>query len=274
MKSWFSEYLQTKVTLWIFVLFFSLLVSCSGFVSEDLKELNLKGDVKSVTTLKYKAVEKFGVIEKKKRTYREDDDLTDLYSNTIIDFNESGKFKKAKFMDSDGKSVLVMKVDSDSSATIYSGEGERVMVLKFRDKGGLMKGDFYLANGDLFLRTITEFNKKNQPVEEMQYNADGKLVGFEKKQYDNNGLISEIEQMEQVPGRRSYYDAEVQRITNYHFTYNEHNDPIKIDYTKYNQTEHRECTYEYDKIGNWIRQYIVVDSKPEFVVEREIVYHE
>jgi len=262
-------------TLKTFQIFFlSLCFSCSNIVSEDLKELNLKGDVKSVTTLKYKAVEKFGNIDKNKSTYRDDDDITDQYSNTALSFNEAGKLMTLKFMDSDGRSIFVMKFESDSSATMYSGDGNRVMVIKFKDKGGILNGDYYQANGDLLIRSIIEVNENDQPLEIMQYDANGKLIGFEKNKFDGNGLISEIEQMELVPNRRSYYDSEVQRITNYHFTYNEHKDPIKIDYTKYNRTEQRECTYEYDEMGNWIRKYIVVDAKPELIVEREITYYQ
>ena len=273
MKSCSLAYFQTKFLFGLLFLSLIGLFSCSLLDSGNLKEFNLKGSVKSVTTLKYKAVEKFGKIEKKTTIYREDNDLTDQNSNTIIDFDESGKLTKLKYMDSNGSTVGIIKVESDSSATMYSGDGDKLMVIKFTGNEGPLKGDFYLANGDLFMRSISDMSEDDLPIEVKQYNGEGKLVGFEKNKYNKQGLIEEIEQMEVVPSRRSYYDSDVQRITNYRFTYNESMDPVNIEYTKYNRTEYRECTYEYDKKGNWIRQYILVDSKPKFILERDIVYY-
>jgi hypothetical protein len=51
----------------LFLILFNLLFSCSSKnATNDLEEMNLKGNIKSVATFMFDAEEKFGVVEKGK----------------------------------------------------------------------------------------------------------------------------------------------------------------------------------------------------------------
>ena len=128
-----------------------------------MKELGLKGNVKFIARSTYKAVEKFGEIEK--------DYLSSKYTDK---YDEKGNVIEENKYNADGS------LRSFRPKTTY----------KYDENGNKIEENWYNA-GSLRYEFTYKYDEKGNKIEESWYNADGSLDAKYKSKYDEKG--NEIE---------------------------------------------------------------------------------
>ncbi len=233
-----------KTKLFILSLAISLLCSCSGTVQKqnneaqeqknDLKDMNLKGQVKQLQENTYDAVEKFGEIQK-----------GDINSSITYIFNDKGNkmeenvyykgslYKKITYKyDDKGKMIEENWYKPDGSKITYN--------CKYDDKRNKTEMNVYDSNGILDSKHTYKFNDKGNKIEWNEYG------------YDLNGGI-----------------IDSNKIT---YKYDEKGNKMEEDWSgslSYKYT----YKYEYEKNLNWIKQSQYKGDKCKTITEREITYY-
>jgi hypothetical protein len=123
----------------------------------DLKDLGLKGSVKSIVEIEYNVEEKFGEIHLKNENWKKE-----LY------FNEEGYIKKSK------------------SSGFSDGSGS-VLLYKY-DQGNLIEVAEYYLDGSLRWKDVSKYDKNHKKIEINEYNADEDLSSKIKFKYNENGV--------------------------------------------------------------------------------------
>ena len=148
------------------------LVSCNQSEKKnDLTEENLKGKVKSIKETTYKAIEKFGQIEK-------GDVLYDVFNDPFITiiYNEKGDRIEENHYNSDGS--LDYKV-----------------TYKYDENGNKIEGNIYFSDGSLLEKYTYKYDEKGNIIEKNRYNSNGSLDEkyTYKYEYDkNNNWIQQV----------------------------------------------------------------------------------
>ena len=204
----------------------------------DLAAHNLKGNVKSINEITYKAVEKFGDLEKSKKTDR-----------TFWEFNSAGyevQFVMEDLEEEDDKFARTTKYNDKNfpielkeeesygavNITKVKYNGEQVESIDVTDKKGslqsrqknkygngqLVQADTYSADGKLVEKSLNSYNTKNQLTKEETFDADGKLTYVATYAYDNKGNVTERSTHDHKRGHKNpvvwkyVYNASNQKI--------------------------------------------------------------
>ena len=164
----------------------------------DLTEENLKGKVKSIKETTYKAVDKFGQIEK-----------GDVLNNYFNIYNEKGNKIEDNFYDSDGNL---------SSKDTY----------EYDEKGNNIEKNNYDSDGSLNSKTTYKYDKKGNKIEDNSYDSDGSLNSKTTYKYDEKGNMIEYNTDGRF-GEKYTYKYEYDKNNNWiqQVTY-EDNKPIQI----------------------------------------------
>jgi len=194
-----------------------------------MKELGLKGNVKFIARSTYKAVEKFGEIEK--------DYLSSKYTDK---YDEKGNVIEENKYNADGS------LRSFRPKTTY----------KYDENGNKIEENWYNA-GSLRYEFTYKYDEKGNKIEESWYNADGSLDAKYKSKYDEKG--NEIE-------KNKYY-ADGSLDAKYKSKYDEKGNEIEKNYYRYYRAEgslSSKTTYkfEFDTTGNWITLTEIFNDKP------------
>ena len=153
--------MKTNIINTIILIF---LYSCnSNNVSRenDLKDLGLKGSVKSIAEIEYNVEEKFGEIHLSNQNWKKE-----LY------FNEEGYINKSK------------------SSGFSDGSGS-VILYKY-DQGNLIEVGGYNLDGSLRWKDVNKYDKKNNIIEISHYNQEGEISGKKKSNYNEKGIKIEL----------------------------------------------------------------------------------
>ncbi len=280
-------------------LLFLFFISCSNNDTTNwLKELNLNGEVKSLTEYSFMAEEKFGKFE--------------IGSSTSNNFREETQFnrngyiiKKLLFNKSfievidyelvyDDKERLISRikktwdsVDVNSSKSIKEFQEYS---FTYNNVGLLEEINEYDLNENLITKRINEFNEDGKFIKNVLYDSEGEAIySIESKTEIYN---------EQMESKHIDYikNEEFDHITTYNSkgevivdeTFNSNNKLItKLVYDNdgnllewHRLSDYKSLgmelytwKYEFDKYNNWVKKYQYYNKKASMYFEREIEYY-
>lgn len=251
------------LTLSLFLLF-----SCSEYNSNDYKQLNLHGKVKTLRSNKYNAVEKFGEVVKTSKVDVYDNDFEEIiHSNSLSEFNQEGRLKAISSFSAEGE-LFRKIINEDTTSNWYDGKGNLQMVMKVNDLDFPTEIDLLLPGGDLIGKVKLKYDSDNQLIEEKTYNEEGELIESNEFKY-KNGLV--YQKTSYVKQNRSMFNDEFKELIET-YEYNEFKDVSKTKKNRNSLTKEFFYKYEYDSNNNWIKRIQFEEDKPVFIVEREIHY--
>lgn len=280
-----------------------ILSSCSNDNQKnDLSDLNLKANVKSVLEISYGAQDNFGKIEKGERNrekgldtyitfnsegnFIEENDFKksessaesylginyqQLVSKKINKYDENGNWTGAKQYDSKGSlyQSWVAKYDDKGNRkeiSSYDSEGKKIYNKKekYDSKRNEIELSVYDSNGDLEDKLKSKFNKSNKKIEERSFKKHEELENIFIFKYDSEGNRIEYKMLSNT------------RELNLRGTKAFDNNRSVIEsktYTSSNKlVEDFKYVYEYDKKSNWIKQVVYNFGIPKYLIERKIEY--
>jgi hypothetical protein len=202
-----------KKILSIFLLGF--LFSCtSSTVKNDLIKDNLFGNVKSVSTTKYEAVDKFGVITKIEKNevptwlqifnekgnmiaYKRNKTEYEFGFNNAFKYDDNGnRIESSNYLPDgilDWRYTFKYDDEDNNIERNYYGGPDNELVLKWKmiydNKGKMIESNQYWGNGHLEKKDIFIYNTKGQLVEEKKLEMLKSLILMNviKKEYDDKG---------------------------------------------------------------------------------------
>ena len=249
--------------LLVMIVFF-LNQSCSK--KSDLDDLNLKGNIASITSTKYNAVERFGKPETTSRAKRNDFLKEEVEENSKFVFSSEKKLNEIILYDQQGQTLQVLKTINDSVVEIYSDTGALLSRLITENTDYPKFINTYDFEGKLLMKIENNYNLENLVSEELEYNAEGALsTKIENKYNDKNQLLSKkytlSDPYERIKNIELGFDYDADNFVKIlKYIYN--GDIIRVDYK-----------YEKDKIGNWIKRIEFINNKIAHIVQREIIYY-
>lgn len=261
----------------------------------ELRELNLKGKVKSVRETSYQAVQKQGTVEKGKRKM----EAPKYYRDFYVVLNEKGnKIEKTEY-NSDGSSFVKLIYQYDGKGNTvsedrYNGDGslakKNQFTYNFDDHGNMIEKNWIQPNGSLGDKTVFKYDDKGNIIEMSWFNEDGSSGGKGTRRCDEKGNMVEgvyFKPDGKIDWRYTYrYDEKGNRveeniykgekfIIKYFRKFDEYGNETEIDWCKENGKPYRKYSskFEYDSNGNWIRQtQFKKENKPTYILERELTY--
>jgi hypothetical protein len=255
--------------LYLLNLLLILLVSCSEFKSEELKEANLRGKIKSVKSEKFYADEKFGeVVKTIKAEIDEDDEIETLFANSHVLFDINGSLESISNFLSNGK--LKHKIVREETVMNYfDASGDLQFVVKFDNIHHPVESNIYSSDGNLISKIKQKYNDKKQAIEMNTYDAQGVLQESTSYTYEND----RIESRKIARRQESYWsDSDFIEITE-NIKYNEKSDMNERDIVQSSKTISQTFEYIYDSKNNWIKRIQFTAGKPAYIIEREIEYY-
>lgn len=238
-------------------------------IETDLEKRGFKGKVKSIKSTTYKAIEKFGKIQKGEEVdkllsiFNEKGNFTErIYSkNGKIDskqtyiYNDKGNIIEQKEYDSDGNLKLQTTYNYDDNGNkieenTFGGYQTQKTTYKYDDKRreveSLITLSFQGINGSAELRITKEYDQKGNIIEEKNYNNHNKLSSKGIYTYDERGnKIKEIfiNLDSKKPEEKNIY------------IYDKNNNKIEVQkYISENLSE--KTTIKYDEKGNILEEHI------------------
>lgn len=228
--------MKTKTVISSLTLFL-MIFFCSTMLGQknDLKKLNLNGNVKSIREFSSITIENFGDIQKDKAKLS----YYNIYSNNgnkIEDnrYNSDGSLNK-KFTykyDSTGNRIEQNQFTSDDSLI-------RKITYKHDKQGNIIEDNSYTPDGNLDKKFTYKYNNKGNRIENSIFTSQGNLDKKFIYKYDDKGNVIE----------ENCYSSDGSLLSK---------DTYK---------------YEYDNHQNWNRQTGFEDEKPKYIIEREIEYY-
>ena len=299
------------ITLFISILF---MIGCNtnkSKIETDLEKQGFKGKVKSIKSTTYKAIEKFGEIQKGEKfsgffyTFNKDGNFIECISDekennsrqTFI-YNDKGNIIEQKEYDSEGslKSQTTYNYDDNGNKieeNTFGGYQTQKTTYKYDDKGreaeSLITLSFQGINGCAELRITKEYDQKGNIIEEKNYNNHNKLSSKGIYTYDERGnKIKEIfiNLDSKKPEEKNIYiydknnnKIEVQEYISENLSektiikYDEKGNILEKDLIDFNKNMSFKIIYKNDKIGNSIEQIYYVNGNLYVIEEIEIEYY-
>lgn len=236
----------------IFSVFFFF--SCAE-KKNDLTDMNLRGDVKSVQEFEYDVVvDEFGKVKKGK-----------LLQSTKKVFNKKGRLEELDVFDMDGDTVqkIVSIYDDNgmlSKRLIYDDLGKLSFISVFaHDEKGRQTEAMQVDGDDQFLqKEVTEYNDDNMIETSILYNKNNEQIKKEVRQMDKKGLPKEVK----------IYNEKRELVNFRKETYNENEQLVSFDvYASDEQTVVLSAALTYDKGGNLIKQEAIDETGDSFLPE-------
>jgi YD repeat-containing protein len=246
---------------------------------------DLKGPVKSTSSVTYLAEEKFGTLVK-----------DEAFMTEFCEYNKDGFLISTKETEDEDVFNTKLIYDADNNlveANRYQGKSELIakFKVKYNEQGLQSITSLYKADGSLEEKNVYAYNTKNLLAKQITYDEDGKKVAEETYEYDSEGrvsketYISENREKKMETTVTTYaYNSKGQAIKrnelhadgthrNYKLEYDQFGNLIKeyADEENYNT-----YTYSYDSKNNWIKQEKVnafSGTKAEYIYERTIKYY-
>ncbi|MDR1897461.1 MAG: hypothetical protein LBR10_11790 [Prevotellaceae bacterium] len=236
-----------------------LLTTTTGFAQEktsrqktDVEKAGLKGEVKSVKTVTYQAIEKSGKITK-----GEIDSL-----HTIEEY----------LYDSNGNLIAQNSYESGDHL-------KEIHTYKYDSIGNRIETDRYYSNGMLASKIIHQYDSTGNPIEDIYYRPDGSLSATSIFKYDTDGDLIE----------ENFYDPDGSLSSTAIFSefarkdkYDNCGNPIETIFYQPDRILFKDTyKYKYDSKGNWTERISyykkpnsVRKGKAYSITERTITYYE
>ena len=262
-------------------------IGCSTKSDDPKKWYEVSGNVKSIRTTGYEAIEKFGEIS-------EGDVLYD-YDNSMINFNQDGNITDISFYN-------------------HSGNLEKKIVYVYDGDNKIIKINQYNGDGDNIGRTVRTYNEDGNPIKVVEYDKSGKITFTQKNEYDGDKCIKSQFYNEYSKGdytiyeykwnslvKSTDYDVNGKKTGEYteyengkmtknvthrfttNITYNEkglcssiiNGQLYNTNSYLFSKGESYVYEYEYDDKGNWVRKVEkrMNSKKAERIFVREIEYY-
>lgn len=262
--------MKKTITLFISILF---MIGCNtnkSKIETDLEKQGFKGKVKSIKSTTYKAMEKFGEIQKGEEVdkllsiFNEMGNFTErIYSkNGKIDskrtyiYNNQRNIIDKKEYDSDGNLKLQTTYDYDEKGNkieenTFGRFETKKTTYKYDDKGreveSLITFSFQGIDGSVELRITKEYDQKGNVIEEKNYNNRNQLSNRNIFTYDERG-----NRIKEIFIDLNTNESEEKNI----YTYDKNNKKIEIQkYISKNLSE--KTTIKYDEKGNILEEHII-----------------
>ncbi len=254
---------NVKLLVWVLLTLLIGFTSCEKKKKTDWEKYNLKGRVKSFTNFTYKAIEKFGEVQKGERVenyfqnfeqfYNKKGFLqkqnsyyyNSLYEENILVYDKKGTKIETNIYNSIGKLKSKNIYKNDTKGNIieedeYSdikGSLKQKNIYKYDKDANLIEHTIYNHKNELETKFILKYNKAL--IEISNYFSDGSLNWKNTYKYDNRENVMELNVYK--------FDGSL----DYKYTYK----------------------YKYDKNGNWIKQISYKNDKLYEIVERKYEYY-
>lgn len=250
-----------------------LLSSCQS-EQNDYLEFHLKGAVKEMRLLRYKAQEIDGKIIKK-RLVSEALDGPQLYEyvgtppNCKLTFDRAGMIEVLGVYLSTGELDYELRY-SDTMYAMYSPDGAFQAHIGVDDRSRPHYLKTYLKTGELANKVEVVYHAATgQSATHTEYNHQGELVGVTKYFYDDP-LLKRVET--QAHQKSNFHPKKQFRLEK--IKYDEYEHPIKIVIDDGGLLKEITITYVLDEQNNWIQALEYVNGELEYFVERKLTYYE
>jgi len=287
-----------KVLLLLFAIIF---IGCVEKKENDLSEKSLKGKVKMISELSYKAIEKFGspvkanldtkwnyifdkkgneieknkfniseeLVEKTVTNYDKNDNLTDK-----IEYNANSDLERKYYYkhDVNGNIIEVNEYNGNNKLSLKN-------IYKHDEEGNEIEHSIYWSDGNLRIKWTSKYDKKSNKIESLEHGGSVRNTYV----YDNNRNLVErnlydVYNLIENDGTISYGGENLRY--KWIFKYNKMGH--LIEETIYNNNDiidfMRIFKYEFDEKENWIvkTQFEGFEEgkiKATEIIERKIEYY-
>ncbi|SEU15758.1 Antitoxin component YwqK of the YwqJK toxin-antitoxin module [Draconibacterium orientale] len=216
-----------------------------------------------------------------------------LTEKTISTYSESGDLINEIRYNADGRinSKYNYKYTHNKilKSNFYDGNGnlEKKREYKYYESDKVVELNSYYEDGALELKRVSTYDENDKLIEEINYSKEGEISGIYTYKYFDNGKLAEenwISSSGNIYNGFIYsYDDKGNLSESQNYVHSKDH-PLGI--TKYengniiedseivNGDIRRKITYsyEFDKIGNWIKQIKYENTIPKYVIEREVYY--
>lgn len=262
--------MKKTITLFISILF---MIGCNtnkSKIETDLEKQGFKGKVKSIKSTTYKAMEKFGEIQKGEEVDKLLSIFNEMGNFTERIYSKNGKIdSKQTYIYNNQKNIIDKKeYDSDGILKLqttydYDEKGNKIeentfgrfetqkTTYKYDDKGreveSLITFSFQGIDGSVELRITKEYDQKGNVIEEKNYNNRNQLSNRNIFTYDERG-----NRIKEIFIDLNTNESEEKNI----YTYDKNNKKIEIQkYISKNLSE--KTTIKYDEKGNILEEHII-----------------
>lgn len=270
--------MKTRI-LTIFSAIMLLFTNCTNPNDEkltDLDELNIKGNVKSITVKIFEAEEKFGKAVKTtmedfyKQMFNENGFITEMHLFNTEEVKVATSFYNYDEKGNKNERIFVFEIESNEGNKIKRTTKSTYM---YNEQGFKLEENNY-STDNLFESKVTYiYNESNLKIEQNTYNANGELIEKQTYKYNKERQVSESKIYLIENGSEHNSTTE--------YWYNDKGDRSKMRFVSINKFAHIDILssfeYEYDEKGNWIKETIYSEEpserKPFKITEREIEYY-
>jgi len=277
--------------------------------SSNINEYNKNGKIKSIRTISYEAIQKFGEIQKGRRSnefMKYDQQITidyakkkciikNLSSNDklefsfVMEFDNKGNITKETYYDSTSIQGTYQinkydKVGNITESIVFNPNGSIFTKITCKYKNGKkISLDYYNSDGDLFKKNTFKYNSSGNLIELNDYNSDGSIFTQQLFEYDNNNTLINMTSYKYPNNKnRISYASNDKWETKFYTRYN--NKGLEIENIIYNPDgtisgegsplkNAKEYEYEYDQKGNWIKKIVYIkNGRALYIIERVIEY--
>lgn len=262
----------------------------------DLESEGIKGDVRSIRETSYRAVEKFGELQKGERESEYNVDTYSIYDRhgnvtemnfflpdgslsgkTITRYDEQGNELERYEYDSEGvlEERSISQADDRGNLIekvvirpgMEGNEGKRIWKYMY-NQDGKQTEIHYLTSDGRDSRTTFEYDSHGNQICQTSYGPEGIPDMCWMSRYDDNNRKTEMTRY-----KKERLDF---RFT---YTYNEEGKMVEASgfnadgSLSFRNTYHDDDEYAWDTHGNWIQRIEFENGKPTYILERDITYY-
>lgn len=261
----------------------------SGKQTEDLREYELKGNVKSLEYATYEAIDKSGeIIADKEPTYLGVTKILFDKNGNKTEWNNNRKIPTGIMSD---KSIYIYDGDKLIKEEYYDSDNKKVLyTYEYNKEGYKSKKIKIMDNGETIDKVIYEYNSKGKLIKETEdmsdlspdlmvstykYDEKGNLIeyssfsdyseAFIKYKYNDKNQLIEVKKTLIEEGEYTEY-----------LIYDNNDNLLEKRYTNtgyYEDWKEARERYELDKQGNWIKKIKYEDNRPKEITLRTIEYY-
>jgi hypothetical protein len=261
----------------------------SGKQTEDLREYELKGNVKSLEYATYEAIDKSGeIIADKEPTYLGVTKILFDKNGNKTEWNNNRKIPTGIMSD---KSIYIYDGDKLIKEEYYDSDNKKVLyTYEYNKEGYKSKKIKIMDNGETIDKVIYEYNSKGKLIKETEdmsdlspdlmvstykYDEKGNLIeyssfsdyseAFIKYKYNDKNQLIEVKKPLIEEGEYTEY-----------LIYDNNDNLLEKRYTNtgyYEDWKEARERYELDKQGNWIKKIKYEDNRPKEITLRTIEYY-
>lgn len=258
----------------ILIIFIYVMILGCKKTYTDVENLNLIGNVKEVSSIKYEAIEKFGKVEKGERVAVAESKYWEGFSDcSLVMFGEDKRLISESTYDEYGSLVYKIQYNEDTILDITSSEGE-LIGKKIRNHKWFPTEEFlYDSEGKLKFRNTFEYSD-DKLLEANTFDREDNVLKKVEYKYNANGYCENKQTTEVESYRYRGRSSAPQIVKRESFEYDSNGNIISVRVEKGDNISKLLFRYKFDQFDNWVEKIEYVSSIPKFVTEREIKYYQ